>query len=156
MLHYWYQGLWNAADIVGINLTVVCATKPPGATQRTLRFLCSWFWPVLLVVPFTVIEIGGHELSAIPWQAFQVDYFKHGFTHAALLTANVLISEAWVLWIPGHLYIFYHCRADKSKAVLIRLLNLALGLLLLTPGNPLCWLFMHLGSQGAVDTPYGG
>lgn len=91
-------------------------------------------------------EFARRELSPLPWVAFANALTRHGLGDALFQLMSVLLFELWALWIPGHLYVRSRPTLDKRTVLLARSLNLAVGLLLLTPGNPIYGLIELLPS----------
>jgi hypothetical protein len=56
----------------------------------------------------------------------------------------VITIDLWALWIPGQLRIKDGNAMDDTKIFLTRALNISIGLLLLTPDNPIYTFLSYL------------
>jgi hypothetical protein len=111
----------------------------------------GWSLALLLLIPWFLGDYGRGQTSPIPWRAFETAYSKHGFWDAIVVTAMVAVVDLWALWLPGALYIEGHAEFDKPTRILVRSLNLSVGLLLLTPHNPFYWFIEWLPRSNPDD-----
>jgi threonine/homoserine/homoserine lactone efflux protein len=98
-------------------------------------------------------EFARREISVLPWVAFLGAYHRHGLEDGLLVAMMVVIVELWVLYIPAKLYVEHRPELDRRAATFARWLNLAIGLLLLTPGNPIYWLVAQMPSRDPESYP---
>jgi len=96
----------------------------------------GWSWALVALVPWLLGSFARREDSPLPWVAFSAAAGRHGVVDGLLALGFVLIVDLWALWIPAHSYVCNHPDLDRRVATMARLLNVAVGLLLLTPGNP--------------------
>jgi hypothetical protein len=107
-----------------------------------------WGLALLLLIPMFLGEYGRGEVSPIPWTAFQVAYDRHGLWDGIFTSIAITVVDLWALWLPGALYLESHPEVDKRTYYLVRTVNILVGLLLLTAGNPLALLLAHTSSVG--------
>jgi hypothetical protein len=106
------------------------------------RVVSHDYWAAMLIMllPWLVGGFARREISALPWVEFTNAHATHGIVDGILSVAMVLVVDLWLLWVPAHSYVTNRPDLDKRTATMARGLNLAVGLLLLTPHNPLYWL----------------
>lgn len=97
----------------------------------------NWAFTLLIFIPWFAGSFARHEDSALPWVAFSKATARHGIVDGLSALLLVLIVDLWLLWIPAHSYIRNRPELDRRTIYLARCLNLAVGLLLLTPQNPI-------------------
>ena len=110
-----------------------------------------WAVSVFLLLPMSVGQFARHELSPLPWLAFSRAAARHGIVDGIFSLLDVLTVVLWLLWIPAHSYVLNRPGLDRRTALLARSLNLAFGLLLLTPHNPVYKILDWLSVPGPVD-----
>ena len=121
--------------------------------NRAARLISHDGWGAILILllPWLLGAFARREVSPLPWIAFSSSYASHGVSDAIFMSLIVLVVDLWVLWIPAHSYVTNSPGLDRGTALLARLLNLAVGLLLMTPDNPiygLLTLLPHTTSGG--------
>ena len=153
-----WETVWEA--VVGaVVVCTLCASlrtavvglgHPP--INRAARFLSrdAWGFALVILLPMYLGEFARREVSPVPWIAFASASARHGVLDAIFTGAMVLLIDLWLLWIPAHSFIINRPGVDRRTAMLSRLLNLVLGLLLMTPDNPL------YGLLGAFPRGSGG
>ena len=121
---------------------------------RSIRLASHDFWILSLIVflPWHLGAFARQEISPIPWIAFSEAYARHGLIDGIFSLVIVVVIDMWLLFIPAHSYIVNRPDLDGRTVVIARLLNLATGLLLMTPGNPL-YSILGSGSTTASDWP---
>jgi len=60
----------------------------------------------------------------------------HGFNNGIFAACSVLIADLWLLWIPANMWINNRPHLNKQKRYIARVINLLIGLLLMTASNP--------------------
>jgi hypothetical protein len=80
------------------------------------------------------------EVSPLPWTAFVCRLHDYGIADGLSQAVIVTTVDLWLLWIPAQIFITNHPEVDPRTRRLARLLNLAVGLLLMTKHNPVYWL----------------
>src|SRR5260370_10491906 len=115
-------------------------------TSPIMRFLTNDYWvaTLLVVVPMYAGGFARREDSPLPWRAFSNAAARNGILDGLSVLVIVLIVELWLLFIPAQSYILNRPELDRRTIILVRCLNLAIGLLLLTPQNPIYELLMLL------------
>jgi hypothetical protein len=114
-----------------------------------INFLSSknWCFFLFIILPYAVGGFGYNELSPLPWRAFtDADGFAEGVSDFL----QVCIADLWLLLVPAHIYanrLMYNNdlskdeihleKLEKEKVRLVRIINVLVGLLLMTPNNPL-------------------
>jgi hypothetical protein len=111
----------------------------------------KWLYSLVLILPIYVGQFARGEISINPWAAFLYGFRKHNFVEGAYYLIIVIIIELWMLWIPGRLYLQNCDNLDKRTKILVRCLNLAVGLLLLTPHNPIYNFIDHFPKESTYD-----
>jgi hypothetical protein len=109
---------------------------PPQATHWRIVLSPYWCFFLVALLPAWIGGFGRGENSALPWDAFRQEALRHGFASGLLGAAGALTAILWMLWIPAHLYVSRRHGADRENLVFARALNVVVGLLLMTPGNP--------------------
>lgn len=100
----------------------------------------KWGAALLLFIPWFLGDYGRGQSSPLPWKAFQIAYDKHGVVDGIISCLMCITVDLWMLWLPGALYLESHRDVDKRTRILVRTVNLSIGLLLMTPHNPIYWL----------------
>jgi len=104
----------------------------------------GWCLTLLVFGPWFIGSFARREVSSLPWRALSDETARHGLADGLITVLIVITVELWLLWVPAHSYVRNHPQLDRGKAVLARCLNLSVGLLLLTPDNPVYKLFEML------------
>jgi len=91
---------------------------------------------LIAIVGMAVGEFYRNEISLLPWRAFIFVSKMHGFNNGIFAACSVLIADLWLLWIPANMWINNRPDLDKQKRYLARVINLLIGLLLMTASNP--------------------
>jgi len=91
---------------------------------------------LIAVVGMFVIEFYRSEISPFPWRAFISVSKMHGFNNGIFAACSVLIADLWLLWIPANMWINNRPHLDKQKRYIARVINLLIGLLLITVSIP--------------------
>ena len=105
--------------------------------DKFARFVLSplWSFMLFLLIPMTIGEFGRGETSPWPLAAFRDAEQRHGFEDATFTAISVVVVDLWLLWIPGQIYLNLHPELNALAKRLIRLVNLLVGLLLMSSGN---------------------
>jgi len=109
-------------------------------TRQPMRVVThdNWWLMLFLLAPWVIGDVARGDMSPMPWKAFIQSNASHGLFDGFLSAAMVSTVDLWALWIPGQIYVTN--RRDQiapATARMARLSNLAVGLLLLTPWNPI-------------------
>lgn len=144
----------------GIGVAVACtllATLKLLAARDTanpvLRVLTHerWLVTLVLLVPMLVGDYGRGDISPAPWTAFVDGARRNGLLDGLVRGAVVLIVDIWLLWLFADVYIRNASSLDRRARVLARLFNFAVGLLLMTPWNPIYYLLSRITFHRADD-----
>jgi hypothetical protein len=110
----------------------------PIPKSRLVRVLThvAWFACLVVILPMVIGQFARATASPLPWVEFSTIFQKYGLLDAFISTELVLITDLWLLWIPGHLWIQSHPGADRRMRNMARTINLLAGLLLATAANP--------------------
>lgn len=121
------------------SLRMATAGLLPAPKNKLLAFATATGWaiPICFCVFLMAGDFAQQAMSPLPWVAFQEENVNHGIFSGLLAATAVIIADLWLLWIPAHLYLDKHPDADKRTQWLVRALNATLGMLLLTPYNPI-------------------
>jgi hypothetical protein len=103
------------------------------------RFLFSQFWllGLLVLLPSSLGEFARHEVSPLPWRACWVAFERHGFIDAIFELVSVGLVDLWIFVVPARLYCQAVTGISNRERVLAYLFNFSVGLLLVTPANPI-------------------
>jgi hypothetical protein len=105
----------------------------------TVRVISHDRWNVMLLVllPWHLGSFARREISPIPWEAFATAMTRHGISDGIFSMMIVAIVDLWLFWIPA--YSIKRGIPDITRGVLILIFafNIILGLLLVTPENPI-------------------
>jgi len=96
----------------------------------------NWLFSLFLFVPWLVGNFSRGETSPLPWVAFLNEYSRHGASSAVLTAMMVVIVNIWLFWAPAQIYNDKHFEKPLKQRWLVRAINLLVGLLLVTAGNP--------------------
>ena len=92
---------------------------------------------VFIMFAATAGELARGEISPLPWEAFSVEYRRHGMVNGLSSFFLMVTFLLWVLLIPGHLK-SSSIKLDTGKRPSYPyFINILIGLLLVTPGNPI-------------------
>ena len=97
----------------------------------------GWSLLMFLFIPMYIGEFAREESSPIPWVEFMQEYTRHGIGNGLPSLLIVLSVELWLFWIPSKLYIDSNPKISKKFKYTIHFLNIAVGLILITPDNPI-------------------
>ena len=113
---------------------------PPSETVLRWAIHPCWVFAAWLLLVGHIGEFARGENSPLPWVAYDWAARRHGAMEGLLSAVSVVLADLWLLVLPAQVYIVN--RPDSTLPVrrLARGLNVTLGLLLVTPGNPLYWL----------------
>lgn len=100
----------------------------------------EWCIFLFFLLPIYAGQFGRGETSALPWAALAMETGRHGWVSGVLQATCVFIVDLWLFWTPAHIYVRSHPTLDTRTKWLSRGLNLSVGLVLVTPGNPINWL----------------
>ena len=103
---------------------------------RVLTHPALFVWLVIML-PVGIGQFARSTSSPLPWVGFSAIFNKHGLMGAFIGAELVLITDLWLLWIPGHLWATSHPGADRRMRIMARIINLLAGLLLATAANPI-------------------
>jgi hypothetical protein len=150
------HALWQAIVVIlvactflaSVRIAVVGLNHVP--TNSFWAFLTHDRWALTLFVflPWYMGGLARREISALPWAEFSNALTRHGFIDALAALLIVITVELWFLWIPAHSYVLNRPQLDRRTAILARCLNLTVGLLLLTPQNPIYTLLALFQTGG--------
>ena len=153
------NALWEAvfavvvicAFLASVRIAFVGLEHMP--TNPWLAFISHDCWSLTLIVslPWLIGAFARHEVSPLPWVAFSKAAGRHGPLDGVFTLLSVLTVELWLLWIPAHSYIVNRPGLDRRTATLARCLNLVIGLLLLTPQNPVYKILELFPGRDADD-----
>lgn len=101
----------------------------------------GWSLLMFLFIPMYIGEFARGESSAFPWVEFMQEYTRHGFVNGVSSLLILLSVELWLFWVPSKLYIDSNPKFSKRLKYSIRCLNIAIGLILIIPNNPIYRLF---------------
>jgi hypothetical protein len=121
----------------------------------------KWCMSLFLILPATAIDYGTNRLSPLPWTAFTAAAARHGVADGILSSLEVCITDLWLLWVPAQMYArdltlkMYNFELKElepekvrslihRQGILIRIINVLVGLLLMTPNNPMIALIKLL------------
>jgi hypothetical protein len=136
--------LWQAliaimvvcAFLASMRIAVVGLNHLPSSPWLSFITHDRWAASLFILLPSFVGSFARREVSSLPWAAFSKAAARHGPVDGLITALLVLSVELWLLWIPAHSYVINHPDLDRRARILARCLNLAVGLLLLTPQNP--------------------
>jgi hypothetical protein len=156
------ETLWQAllATVVGCTLLSTLRVAVVGLghlpSNPTARFVShdGWNATLVLLLPWFLGSFARREVSPLPWTAFSAAAARHGIVDGILELAIVLIVDLWLLWIPAHSYVRNHPDLDRRVVIMARVLNLAIGLLLITPDNPVYNLLILIPPRDPDDYGY--
>ena len=123
-----------------IRIAIVGLGHLPANDLLRLATHDGWNFSFLLLMPMLLGEFARQELSPMPWLAYASSSARHGLIDGLTEAALVISVELWLFWIPAHSFVRLHPEVDKRTKVLARALNLTIGLLLVTPNNPVYML----------------
>lgn len=108
--------------------------------RKPIRLLTHDYWclSLLLFIPWLVGEFARGETSAFPWTQFMKVYLSDGLWGGLIAFMMVLMVDIWLFWTPGFLYVI--CREQPLSMnirKLVIVINILVGLLLITPHNPI-------------------
>ena len=97
----------------------------------------AWSATLIILMPWYLGAFARRESSPLPWLEFSAANARHGFTDGLFALASVIIVELWIFWIPANSYAINRQETDEGALILLRLLNCAIGLILVTADNPI-------------------
>ena len=114
------------------------------------RFIFSVYWCFifLVIIAGTLGEFARRETSPLPWRACQIGFERHGLAEAAFQFVIVSLVDLWIFVVPARIYSINVTSISNRERVLVYLLNIAFGLILVTPGNP---IYNLLDSHSGYD-----
>ena len=114
--------------------------------NKVFRFLTADYWLILLFVelPWMIGSIAREETSPLPWIQFIKSFNDHDLFSAIFGLIVLLTVEFWFFWTPSHLFLISRKQEDKKKWIFVILFNIAVGLILTIPNNPLYGFFSNL------------
>jgi len=105
---------------------------------------------LFILLPWAVADYGTSRVSSLPWTAFTAAAARHGIADGVFSFLHVCIADLWLLWVPAQMYAngfpdteytdiygYNISKLEKEKVRLIRIINVLVGLLLMTANNPL-------------------
>jgi MFS family permease len=99
---------------------------------------------VFIAFVMTVGQLARGEISPLPWEAFSVTYRRHGMVDGLTSFFLMVSFLLWALLIPGHLKASSRKLATGKRPSYPYFINILVGLLLVTPGNPIYRLLVEL------------
>jgi hypothetical protein len=114
----------------------------------------GWNAMLFIFIPWFLGSFARREVSPLPWVAFSEANARHGMADGIFWLAIVVVVDLWLLWIPAHCYAIDRPEVDKRIVVMARLLNLAIGLLIVTPDNPIYKIIGLIPSPDPNDLGY--
>ena len=107
--------------------------------NKVLNFITTsrWCYSLIIFIPWLLGEFARAEISAFPWIAFIQSSSKHGLYDRIFSGTIVLLVDLWLFWIPSNIWINKHEDIDKQKRIMVRIINLLVGLILITASNPI-------------------
>ena len=104
----------------------------------SLNVLTHPGWCLCLLVTFPLLagQFARCEVSPIPWQAFSMEYSQHGLLSGFLALVVVITVDLWLFWIPSHFWITGGKNRDRTKRLMARIINILVGLLIVSAANP--------------------
>jgi hypothetical protein len=126
-----FAASWRLAITGDINYE-----SPPAAKHWWIIVSPYWSFFLIALVPMWLGQYGRGEISPLPWAAFEQEAMRHGLASGLFAATMSVTAILWMLWIPAHIYITNNPDVDREKKLFARLLNVAAGLLLMTPWNP--------------------
>lgn len=97
----------------------------------------GWCLLSLVLIPMYVGEFARSEASPIPWIEFADEHARHGLANGLLSSFSVCAVDLWLLWIPVNIWVSRHPQLNKTTKTMARVINALVGLLLMTPNNPI-------------------
>lgn len=154
-MHTFWQALFAVVIactfLASIRIAIVGLGHSPANPWLAFITHDRWAATLFILVPWFAGAFARREVSALPWVAFMKVAARHGIVDGLHSIFLVLIVELWLLWIPAHSYIRNRPGIDRRTVYLARCLNLAVGLLLLTPQNPIYKLIGLLPPHDPYD-----
>jgi hypothetical protein len=158
VLIFW-EGLWIAFLLIVLVCTFAASVRIAFVglghlpANRWVKFVThdGWTASLFFLLPMNLGSIARREVSPLPWTAFSNAAARHGIMDGVFELVCVLIVEFWVLGLPAQSYILNRPGLDRRTLILVRCLNLAVGLLLLTPYNPVYEFMVLLPKQDPDD-----
>jgi len=96
----------------------------------------NWSWAAwIMLLPWHIGDFVRGNESPLPWATFTEQLHKYGILDALAEAGMILTVDLWVLWIPAHGYCRDHPDLDKRVALMVRALNLTVGLLIINAGK---------------------
>ena len=110
-----------------------------GLFGRFLRFITARVWclSLFLLLPGLAGEFARGGVSYLPWSEFATVSSKYGSLFRVLAACTVFIVDLWFFWVPANWWIIENPDIDKTKRVMVRIINLLAGLLLTMKANPI-------------------
>jgi len=111
--------------------------------QREIIEYPAFWYPLIIAIIFFVAwmtgDFGRGEISPLPWEAFMDT--KDGVFWSIFVASMVIIADLWLLWIPANIWINdQKVKISKENSdslfFMARVINLLVGLLLMTENNP--------------------
>ena len=110
-----------------------------------------WITTVAAIAGFIVFimlvvqagELARGEISPLPWEAFSISYRRHGIVDGLASFFLMVTFLLWALLIPGHLKASSIKLATGKRPSYLYVINILIGLLLVTPGNPIYRLLVN-------------
>lgn len=124
--------------------SIALVVFPEGRLNQCVKKI-PWISPVAGIAGFIVFimfvittgQLARGETSPIPWEAFSQEYRRHGLVDGLFVFFMMISYLLWALLIPGHLKASSEKLINGKRPIYPYIINLLVGLLLVTPGNPL-------------------
>lgn len=122
-----------------VRLSIPQAIDTKVFQDGVLRYVTHPGWCVALLVfaPLVIGEFAREQASPLPWVAFAEEYGDHGLINGLLSLVMVTTIDLWIFWTIGQITLNDHSDPDKTTKWAVRAANFLLGLVLVTPQNPI-------------------
>jgi len=138
--------LWISIFPFSASIYFAKSGKKPKFQNKWLCFFLSekWLYFAAAIALFHSGQFAREEISPLPWVAFQDVISSHGVFNGASSFVNVCTTDLWLFWNLGQFCLIgQRDRLDGGKIKLIRIVNILMGLLLVTSHNPIYKLIRY-------------
>jgi hypothetical protein len=125
-----------------IRLSLPMRFRPPSSDGKFFKMIIiithpGWCFALLLFMPWFLGEFARGETSPLPWVAFMDESYRHGFFSGLFTFLVVVLVDLWLFWTTANVWIYTRDNIDKEKARMARIINISVGLVFVTIGNPI-------------------